>query len=119
MKLFILFAKPSDSAPVAMTVVDELTIRLSGRKEDEYKELALLATKDQCEDEMEHWGWFETTLPDDGRAAIQQFFNEEPPTFSASMSASPVAQQHPSYEGIKVTVGRTPGRLPHDEDNNF
>jgi len=41
MKLFILFGQFPNQAPVAMTVVDELTVLLSGRKEDEYKRLIL------------------------------------------------------------------------------
>jgi hypothetical protein len=119
MKLFILFGQFPNQAPVAMTVVDELTVLLSGRKEDEYKRLILDLTREQCDEPAENWAWFEVELPSDARERVRLHLMHESPKFAVKeVTPSPVQKNHPSFDGIKVTVGRTPGKL-RDEDNSW
>ena len=119
MKLFILFAHFPNKLPLALTAVDELTIKESGVREDEYKRLVLDKTQSKIEEKVDHWGWFEVRLPEDARNRIRQYLVSEAPTFTAvNVAPSPTQKIHPSYDGIKVTVGRTPGKI-EDENNSF
>jgi hypothetical protein len=116
MKLFILFAQfPNQPYPAPMGVIDENTIKMSGRPEDVYKKLALDTIKDQTKEEAQSWGWFELLLPPDAPTRISQALLQELPKFVTELKSSPTQKNHPSFNGITVTVGRNPQKIKDDE----
>lgn len=109
--------------PHAVSVVDESTIETSPYTQDEFLahgEKQAIKAINASGDEYTNGGWYRISLPVTARSEIVQDLNDITPSFSAqSVTADPKNVQHPSIEGITVTVGRTPGKIQDDEIINL
>lgn len=109
--------------PQIIVSVDGATIDRSESEEKDflahYEEQAIKAIN-ASGDEYENGGWYRVSLPDTIRGRVAEDLRDVTPTFQAqSVKASPKEVQHPSIQGITVTVGREPGKIKDDEIINL
>lgn len=115
MKLFVLFAQFPGYPPKAMHVTDEHAITRSGKAEDVFKREVLDTVRAAQKESAENWAWFEIVLPNDTITRISQTLLHETPSFQAKIAETPVQKDVRGHNSIKVTVGRTPGKIDDDE----
>lgn len=116
MNLFVLFALVAGRpTPQPLAIVDPATIQESERTEAEYKKLVEAAVEETVDMDIEVSGWYELSLPPDAGNTVRRELLNQATVFPVHVTPSPIAEGHPSINGITVTVGRKPGKIIDDE----